>query len=118
MAKTRTDTGESGAQLAMFGANGAEERVQRTDPEWISKAYDAIEHLASLGLAFTSEDVLSKIGVPKEGDTRALGAIFKKSAACGWIERAGVKQATRNERHAGWVTIWRAGRRIGDFLDR
>jgi hypothetical protein len=77
------------------------------DP-WPERCDAAIEYLARARPTFTAEDVRELCGDPSR--PTQLGARLLAAAKRGLIERVGFAQASRSERHGGWVGVWQGVR--------
>jgi hypothetical protein len=73
--------------------------------DWPKKADRWIEFMAQTGQEFTAEDLRSACGDPSR--PAQVGARLLAAARRGLIERVGFAQASRSERHGGWVGVWR-----------
>ena len=93
---------QEGWQLALTGmglADGAE------SGDWKNRADATMEDLAASGRDFTSEDLISVVGMPSHPN--AMGMRFVIAKRKGLIERVGWKNSSINRQHAHALGLWR-----------
>lgn len=91
---------------------GESRALSAADSGWRDRADAAIRYLAHLGEPFTSEDVVSRAGLPS-GDTginanNAVGALMSAWAKSGRIRRAGYTASSRPSSHGATIALWEA----------
>ncbi len=72
---------------------------------WENRAAFAIYRLCQADSNFSAEDVRRDAGEPPHPNS--IGSVFRKAYKAGIIEPAGVGVATRPERHASLIRMWR-----------
>lgn len=80
---------ESRAQLGM---QRAVDRADKESAGWSERAFNALLAYIANNESFTAEEARAAIhnsGLALPPDGRAWGAVFKKAASLGWIERDG-----------------------------
>lgn len=86
--------------------------------EWKRRFDDAARYLASTGAPFTSEDVTSITGLPRNTGTNAnnaVGAMMNALARKGVIRKTGERKPSRRpSSHGAELTAWRGTSSIGD----
>lgn len=99
------DNGQIEIERGVAAAHG---RARKTNPEWLSEAYDKVHALASTGRTFTSEDIWEAVGKPANADPRAMGGVFRTLHIGNYIRPTGeVKRASLRSRHRGLLRVWR-----------
>ena len=98
-------TPPTGAQLGQLGMGLAERAETAINAAWIELAEVAILQLAARGEPFSAEDVARLAGRPSHPN--AMGARINAAARRGIIVKAGSVLATRRERHANEMRLWR-----------
>lgn len=77
------------------------------DGAWLIQAGDAIRHLATIGVPFSTDDVwdrLYALAVPAPREPRALGPVVKRALTAGIIQPDGTTQSRR--RHAALIRTY------------
>ncbi len=70
------------------------------DPEWTERALELIWQLPS-GARITADDIRSDLGRSK-----AVGSVFRRAQAAGWIICVGIQASSTVTRHKGSQRIW------------
>lgn len=79
---------------------------------WRTRAWTVLHDLAETGEPFTSDDLLERVGPPDDshepnGRNSAIGSMFRRAAAEGWIITEGrVVPSRASHRKGGAVRIW------------
>ena len=77
---------------------------------WSDRAKDAIRCLALLRVPFTSEDVVSVVGLPSgevgTNQNNAVGAVMTAAAKAGTIRRVGYTKSKRASSHGAVIAEW------------
>ena len=94
-------TGERRKQRGMRLAETAE----AIHDDWAERAYAVIVWLAEWGCTFSAEDVRKYASGPAHPN--AVGAIINAAARRGVIVPVGITKATRPDRHASLLRLWR-----------
>ena len=94
----------TGAHLAQRGM-AITETAEAMAGDWTLRADAAIRDLASHEAPFSAEDVARLAGRPSHPN--AMGARINAAARRGIIVKAGSVLATRRERHANEMRLWR-----------
>ena len=81
------------------------ETAEAIHDDWVETADYAIEHLCAEGRPFSAEDVRRLVGPPSHPN--AMGARINAAARRGLIVKVGTITATRPERHANEMRLWR-----------
>lgn len=96
----------TGEQLGFEGMERAMNAVQ----PWPEQALQAITELAEQGLPFTSEDVITLVGLPRgeigTNQNNAVGAVMAAAHRAGITRRIGYQPAARRESHGAIVAVW------------
>ena len=77
--------------------------------DWAITARKAAYRLG-LKRDFTSDDVVSEVGLPNPSDlnaNNAVGGLLGQMSMAGLIRRIGHTQSTRPEAHARLISVWR-----------
>lgn len=86
---------------------GMDAALNGAPDDWSERARRVVAVLAARRPStFSSEDLIREVGMPPEGDGRAVGSIIGGAARKGLIERVGETQATRKSQHAARIGIW------------
>jgi hypothetical protein len=89
------------------------ELARNAVPDWSDVARAGIVALVATGAAFTSEDLVRLVGLPRpaEGTNRnnAVGAVFSAAAKARLIRRIGYAKCARPSSHARVLAVWVAG---------
>lgn len=91
---------ERDAAMATVAAN--------THPEWVKLAVGAVQHLADLGPAFSTDEVWERLeatGAPRPHDPRALGPVMKRAVKDRMISPTGNYTKSRR-RHASPIPLY------------
>lgn len=107
------------AQLTLDGFDAPSAKIvaitkveSHADPGWLLQARGAVDAVAHLRDAFTTDDVweaLSQSNIADPREPRAMGAVMRKAQADGLIEPSGVyQQSSREVNHNRPVMIWRS----------
>lgn len=79
---------------------------------WMGEAYAAVVHVAGRRERFTADEVWIELARRKSravpGDSRAMGAVFRRAAVAGIVRRlkGEFRASVRRERHHGPVQVW------------
>ncbi|MEE8602214.1 hypothetical protein [Euzebya tangerina] len=95
------------AEARTLRDDGAAAALYGTLAEWRLCAKEELQRLAESGDTFTSDDMVSSVGLPPAGSPNALGGLFAGASRQGLIEPVGYQQSQRKARHAGVVRTWR-----------
>jgi hypothetical protein len=74
------------------GMTRAVEHADRVEPAWSERALGALQAYCLSHSEFTAEEAREALhagGLSLPPDGRAWGAVFKRAASLGWIEKAG-----------------------------
>ena len=91
--------------------HGMEQARQAYDVQtWKARFAETVEEIAARGLPFTSEDVLARIGLPREAKmnaNNAVGAMMNAMAKKGVIQKTTERrQAMRYSSHGRELAVW------------
>jgi hypothetical protein len=75
-----------------------------SDREWSEQALEAVHTVALKQQTFISDDVWDT-GLPSTREDRALGPIFRRAAALGWIQRTDRTRPSRRS-HGSGKPLW------------
>lgn len=95
---------------------GMEQARQAQDVQtWKARFVETVEEIASRGWAFTSEDVLACVGLPRDvaiNANNAVGAMMNAMAKKGVIQKTKERrQAMRSSSHGRELAVWVRGER-------
>ncbi len=74
--------------------------------EWKTAFVREVQRLARTGRQFTSEDVVSVVGVPAGANPNVVGARVSACAKMRIIRRCGFRKSKRPERRSAIVAVW------------
>lgn len=106
-------TEQLGLELKEQGMEQA--RQARDVQRWKEHFALTVQEMADLGFAFTSEDVLSVVGLPRHvaiNANNAVGAMMNAMAKKGVIQKTKERrQAMRSSSHGRELAVWVRGER-------
>jgi len=79
---------------------------RHSHPAWKAIAWATLIKMAQSGRDFTAEDVTAVAGMPI-GNHNAVGSLFNTAAKRKIIEAVGFQQASRPDRKANTMKVWR-----------
>lgn len=104
-----TPTMDAARHARDLGMGMALDHAEEMAPGWGDLAYHFLENFCRKNAHFISEDVsdASKLwGMTQPPTDRAWGAVYKRAAKAGIIEKAG--SGTSRRRHASICPMWRS----------
>lgn len=95
------------SELLLFETEAADRAISKVEQNaaaWVASANTALRRVATRRRLVTSDDVwleLTRAGVPKPHDTRAMGAVMRNGISEGWLDAAPISGDTRPK-------VWRS----------